>query len=133
MVGLVVLIGVILQEPGVFLALAALLWWSALFPRLNPFDAVYNWLLSRRPGHVALSPAPAPRRFATGEAGTFSLAVWISFLVKWKVTAIVLQAVLLASVAAVAFGGFCLGSFTFHLLRGRVAFARRTLPWAHGA
>lgn len=43
-VGLVVLLGVILQEPVVFLALAAILWWSAAVPSLNPFDALYNWL-----------------------------------------------------------------------------------------
>jgi hypothetical protein len=128
MIGFVVLSGVILQEPWVFLALAAVLWWSAVFPRLNPFDAAYNWLLSRRPGHVALSTAPAPRRFATSEAGTISLAISIALLVQWNVTAIVLQGVLLAAAAAAAFGGFCLGAFTFHLLRGRLTFARRTLP-----
>jgi Domain of unknown function (DUF4395) len=131
-VAIVVLLGVILQEPSIFLALGGILWWSALVPRLNPFDALYNRLRSRRPGAVTLSPAPGPRRFAQGLAGTFALAIGISLLSGWRVTAIVLQCFLIAAVAALAFGGFCLGSFVFHLVRGRAAFARSTLPWARG-
>jgi hypothetical protein len=30
------------------------------------------------------------------------------------------------------FGRFCLGAYLFHLLRGEVAFANSTLPWAKG-
>ena len=30
------------------------------------------------------------------------------------------------------FGKFCLGAYVFHLLKGRVAFANSTLPWARG-
>jgi len=132
-VGLLLLLGIILQEPGVFFALGGLLWWSAIFPRLNPFDALYNWLRSRRPGRVALSAAPGPRRFAQGMAGTFALAIAVLLLLGWRVTAIVLQCMFAAAVAALAFGGFCLGSFVFHLIRGRGGFAVRTLPWARGA
>jgi uncharacterized protein DUF4395 len=132
MVGIVVLLGVVLQQPAVFLALAAILGWSAAFPRLNPFDALYNWLRSRRPGGVALSPAPGPRRFAQGMAGTFALAIGVSLLLGWHRTAIVLQGFLIVAVAALVFGGFCFGSFIFHLVRGRLSFALRTLPWAHG-
>ncbi len=131
-VGLVVLFAVILQEPYVFLALAAILWWSSAFPRLNPFDALYNWLRSRRPDGVALSPAPGPRRFAQGMAGTFAAAIGVSLLMEWQRTAIVLQGFLIVAVAALVFGGFCLGSFIFHLVRGRLSFALRTLPWARG-
>jgi Domain of unknown function (DUF4395) len=133
LVAIVVLLGVILQEPGVFLALAGLLWWSAVFPRRNPFDALYNWLRSRRPGRIALSPAPGPRRFAQGMAGTFALAIGISLELGWQLTAIVLEGLMIAALAALVLGGFCLGSFIFHLLRGRAAFARRTLPWVRGA
>ncbi len=132
LVGLVVLLGVILQAPQVFLALAGLLWWSAVFPRRNPFDALYNWSRSHRPGRVALSPAPGPRRFAAGMAGTLTLTIGILLLRGWNLTAVVLQGILIAAVAAMVFGGFCLGSFIFHLLRGRAAFAMRTLPWVRG-
>jgi hypothetical protein len=59
-VGVVILVGVGLQSAAVFLALSALLWWSALLQRWNPFDAVYNGTLGARPGSVSLRLAPAP-------------------------------------------------------------------------
>ena len=133
LVGLAVLLGVLFQEPAVFLVLAGLLWWSAVFPRLSPFDAMYNASGSRRPGRIALSPAPGPRRFAQAMAGTFALAIGIALMSGWRVTAFVLEGLLMAAIAALALGGFCLGSFLFHLLRGRAGFAVRTLPWARGA
>jgi len=129
-VGLVVLVAVILKSPLIFLILAGVLWFNALFPRLNPFDALYNRTGAARPGRMALSPAPGPRRFAQGMAGTFALAIGVSLLVGWHLTAIVLEALLILAVGALVFGSFCLGSFLFHLLRGRLAFAKRTLPWA---
>ena len=128
-VGVVVLLGIILQEAWVFLTLAGILWWSALVPSRNPFDLLYNRTFARRPGRFALSPAPGPRRFAQGMAGTFALAIGISLLLGWTVTAVVLQVFLVAAILALVFGGFCSGSFVFHLLRGRAALAKRTLPW----
>lgn len=131
-VGVVLLAGVVLQSGAVFLALSALLWWSALLPRWNPFDALYNRTSGARPGSVSLGPAPAPRRFAQGMAGTFALAIGLSLLVGWRAAAYILEGVFVAAVAALVFGGFCFGSFVFHLLRGRAAFAKRTLPWVRG-
>ena len=128
-VGVVLLVGVVLQSAAVFLVLSALLWWSALLHRWNPFDAVYNRTVGAQPGAVSLRPAPAPRRFAQGMAGTFALAIGVSLLVGWRAAAYVLEGVFVAAVAALVFGGFCFGSFVFHLLRGRAAFARKTLPW----
>jgi len=127
-----VLGAVILQVPWVFLALAGILWWNALMPRWNPFDALYNRTLARRPGGIPLPPAPPPRRFSQGMAGTFLLAIGISLVLGWHTTALVLEGLLLGALAALALCGFCLGSFIFHLLNGRAAFARRTLPWARG-
>ncbi len=129
LVGLFTLVGVMLQSPAFFLFLSAVLWWSALLPKWNPFDALYNVTLGARPGAVRLTPAPGPRRFAQGMAGTFALAIGASLLLQWKFTAFVLEVLLLVAVAALVFGGFCLGSFVFHLFRGHAAFARRTLPW----
>ena len=37
-----VIAGVVLQSPWLFLALSAVLWWSALVPSHNPFDALFN-------------------------------------------------------------------------------------------
>jgi len=128
-VGALLLVGVVLQSAAVFLVLSALLWWSALLPRWNPFDAVYNRTFGARPGVVSLKPALAPRRFAAGMAGTFAVVIGVSLLLGWRAVAYVVEAVFVAAVGALIFGGFCLGSFVFHLLRGRAAFAKRTLPW----
>lgn len=129
-VGLIVLLGIVLQSPPAFLILSAILWWSALLPRWNPFDALHNVTLGGRSGATRLAPAPAPRRFSQGMAGTFALAIGMLLILEWKTAAVVMEILLLIAVAALAFGKFCLGSFVFHLIRGRAAFARSTLPWS---
>jgi len=131
MVGSVILIGVILQMPAVFLILAAVLWWSALLPSWNPFDAIFNRFLAARRGAVRLSPAPAPRRFAQGMAASFALAIGLLLALGQKLPAYILEGLLAAAVAALLLGGFCLGSFVFHLVTRRGAFARQTLPWVN--
>ena len=133
LVGLVVVAAVILQEPLVFLSLGAILWWNALVPRLNPFDLLYNRTLASRPGGVALTPAPPPRRFAQGMAGTFALSIGGCLALGWNTAAHLLEGSMIVALAALLVGGFCLGSFIFHMLRGRASFARRTLPWGRGA
>lgn len=132
LVGLSVVVAAILQAALVFFALAAVLWWSALAPRLNPFDALYNWILARRSG-TTLTSAPAPRRFAQFLAGSFALAIGVSLTLGWRTAALVLEGFFIVAVGALVLGGFCFGSFVFHLLCGRAAFAKRTLPWATGA
>src|SRR5687767_7959813 len=71
-VGVLVLAGVLLQASTLFLTLSAVLWWSALVPRLNPFDSLYNSLVAARKGLAPLTAAPGPRRFAQGMAATFT-------------------------------------------------------------
>jgi hypothetical protein len=66
-------------------------------------------------------------------AATFMLLIGVSLLAGASVAAWVLQALLLVALGALIFGGFCLGSFLFHLMRGQAAFATRTLPWSRGA
>jgi len=129
LIGLVVLVGITFQSPAVFLGLWAVLWWSALLPRLNPFDALYNLTLGTRAGAVRLGPAPAPRRFAQGMAGTFALAIGVLLRLEWFITAYVLEGFLGVAIVALVFGRFCLGSYIYHLLRGETEFAGRTLPW----
>ncbi len=128
-VALMLLAGLVLQSPLVFLALAAVLWWGALLPQWNLFDAVYNRTAGSRPGAMRLGPAPAPRRFAQGMAGSFALLIGVALLLDWRVLAYVLEAFLALAVIALVFGRFCLGSFLYHVLMGQWEFARRTLPW----
>ncbi len=127
-VSLAVLSGVVFQSATVFAALGAVLWWSALFPRWNPFDALYNAAAYSRSG-VRLEPAPAPRRFAQMLSGLFSLAIAALVAGGWLAAAVAFEALFLAAIAAFAFGRFCFGSFLYHWLRGRGDFALRTLPW----
>lgn len=132
-VGAIVILAVVLQSPVIFLAVSVILWWNVLLPRLNPFDAVYNRTLGDRPGAVRLDAAPPPRRFAQGMAGSFMLAIGGLLLSGMGVAALVLQALLLAALAALVFGRFCLGSFIYYLLHGKTGFAMQTLPWKPGA
>jgi hypothetical protein len=132
LVGLTALVGTIWQLPAIFGALALALWWSSLLPRLNPFEFIYNRTLGRTAGATRLGPAPAPRRFAQGMAATFATAICVAMVAEFRLAAYVLQGLLLIAVSALVFGRFCLGSFVYHLLRGRLEFAVRTLPWGRG-
>jgi hypothetical protein len=125
-----VVAGILLQSQVVFAGLGALLWWSALFPKLNPFRALYNRTLGSQPRGYRLDPSPAPRRAAETEAGTVALASALLIHAGLSLAAYVVEAVFLAAGLAVMIGSFCLGSFVYHLLRGRWRFAVQTLPWA---
>jgi hypothetical protein len=129
-VGLLAVVGVAFQAWPLFLVLSAILWWSALVPARNPFDALYNSLIAGPKGLTPLTPAPGPRRFAQGMAATFMLAIGLALPMGWRGLAWALEALLLIALAALIFGKFCLGSYVFLLLRGEAAFANRTLPWA---
>jgi amino acid transporter len=130
LIGILVVSALLLQSAWFFLLLSALLWWNVLLPALNPFDTLYNNIVAAPRGMQRLGPAPAPRRFAQGMAATFMLSIGISLLLGWLGAAWILQAMLVAALAALIFGKFCLGSYLFHLIRGDAAFANRTLPWA---
>jgi hypothetical protein len=110
--------------------ISAVLWWNTLVPAANPFELAYNrWVAAPR-GRRALVPAPGPRRFAQGMAAAFNLGAALALVLGAFVLAWVLQALLVMAFSALLFGRFCLGAYVYHLLRGRLAFANRTLPWA---
>ncbi len=130
LVGILVPIGLALQEGAFFLGLGVLLWWNAAFPRLNPFDALYNRLVANPRGMPRLEPAPPPRRFAQGMAGTLMVGIGLSLLAGWRGLAWSLEAVLVLALGALIVGRFCLGSYLYLLLTGRAELANRTLPWS---
>jgi Domain of unknown function (DUF4395) len=133
LVGLVLLVAALLQSILLFAVLGAVLCWSALLPRWNPFDALHNRLVADRPQIPRLTPAPPPRRFAQGIAGILAASTAVCLLLGARWTALAIEAVLFLAVAALVFGRFCFGSFLYHISHGRVAFALRTLPWGRGA
>ena len=125
-----VVAGILFQSPAIFAALGALLWWSALFPKLNPLNALYNRTIGGRPGAFRLGPSPAPRRGAETEAGAVALTSALLIHAGFSLAAYVVEAIFLAAALAVVIGSFCFGAFTYHLFRGRWRFALQTLPWA---
>jgi len=125
-----VVAGILFQNPPLFYVLGTVLWWSALVPKLNPFDAVYNATFGRRADTFRLTSAPAPRRTAQAIAGAFAWTCGLLIHFDFFTAAYVVEGFFLGAVLALTLGGFCVGSFVYHLLRGRAAFARRTLPWA---
>jgi hypothetical protein len=65
-------------------------------------------------------------------AAAMTLGTGLALLCGQSALAWVLQALLVAAFSLLLFGKFCLGAYVFHLLKGRVAFANSTLPWARG-
>lgn len=128
---LLVVAAILLQSPIFFFVLSAVLWWNVAIRKWNPFEVFYNRVVAAPRGKPRLTPAPAPRAFAQGMAASFLLLAGLSLLLGWTVAAYVLEAFLVVAFAALLFGKFCLGAYVYHLLRGRVAFANATLPWAH--
>ncbi len=110
--------------------LSAVLWWNTLLPALNPFELAYNRWVARPKGRLALVPAPGPRRMAQGMAAAFNLGAGLALVAGTVSLAWVFQAMLVVGFSALLFGRFCLGAYVYHLLKGRVAFANSTLPWA---
>jgi len=127
--GVALLAALVLQSGPFFLALSALLWWNALLPAHNPFDAAYNRLIAVPRGRTRLEPAPPPRRFAQGMAASFLLGIGLCLLAGWTLAGWIIQGVMVAAFAALVLGNFCLGSYVYYLLRGKSGFANRTLPW----
>ena len=125
-----VIVGIVLQSPWVFLVLSAMLWWNVLLPGFNPFERAYNRLVAAPRGRAPLGAAPGPRRFAQAIAAAFLLGAGASLLTGHAVLAWVFEAFLVVAFSALLFGKFCLGAYVFHLLRGEVRFANSTLPWA---
>lgn len=111
-------IGTAFQSTIVFATLAAILWWNAFAPKLNLFDAFYNRTIGQRTGGFRIRPAPPPRRTAQAMAGIFALACALLIQFGFADAAYVIEAIFLAAVLVLTVGGFCLGSFLYHLIRG---------------
>lgn len=129
-VGALTAVAIIFQSAPSFLALSAALWWSALLPQLNPFDAVHNSMFRSSTRSERLLPAPPPRRFSMGMAASFMLGIGVSLIAGWTSAAVVLQVFVGMALVALNLGKLCLGSYIYLLLRGKVSLANSTLPWA---
>ncbi len=121
------------SSAGLHFLISAVLWWNTLAAGREPVRARLQPLgRAARAGGRRSSPRPGPRRFAQGMAAAFNLGAGLALLSGQTPLAWVLQAMLVVAFSALLFGRFCLGAYVYHLLKGRVAFANSTLPWARG-
>ena len=124
-------LGILFETGWYFIALAVLLLWNALLPRLSVFDAFYNRFVAKGDG-FRLPPAPAPRRTAQGIGGALTLAIGLALLSHRFALAWLLQVIVMIALAMLVFGRFCLGSFLYYAFTGQFAYAWRTMPWSRG-
>ena len=104
----VVISGVVLQSPWLFLALSTVLWWSALVPRHNPFDAFFNHVMADPMRLAAMPAAPPPRRFAQAMAGTFAMSIAMTLFAGASHAAWLLEGVFVAASMSVVVRRLCL-------------------------
>ena len=111
-----VIAGVVLQSPWLFLALSAVLWWSALVPSHNPFDALFNHAIAERMRLARIPAAPPPRRFAQTMAGTFAMIVAMALFAGASPAAWLLEGVFVAATMSVVVRRLCLPARMYHRL-----------------
>ena len=112
LIGALILIGVGSQSPQIFAVLGAILLCSAIVPRSNPFNALYNRTIGTRRGSFLLRSAP-PRRCSEAIAGSLALSIGalLAFGHNWP--ALALEGVFVLANAAVVFSGFCFAALLF--------------------
>mgnify|MGYP006289618707 FL=1 len=125
-----ILVGIVLQSPTLFLIISAILWINVLFPSANPFENFYNAYIAPKSDKNRVPPAPGPRRFAQGMAAVFTLVSGVGLLTGLTTLAYVMLGFLVIAFATLIFGKFCLGSYIYHLLQGKTSFANGTCPWS---
>jgi hypothetical protein len=112
----VVISGVVLQSPWLFLALATVLWWSALVPSHNPFDAFFNHVMTDPMRLAAMPAAPPPRRFSQAVAATLAMSIAMTLFTGASQAAWLLEGVFVAASMSVVVRRFCLPAYVYHLL-----------------
>jgi len=126
-IGGVTVVGVVFQNPWLFLILSAVLWWGTFVPTLSLFDAIYNAAVAWPRGRPRLGIALAPRRFAQAMAALFTMMIGAALLADARVVAWILEAFLAAGVMAAVVGDFCgAAQIYINLTRDRSASARST-------
>ena len=110
-----------LQSPWLFVALAAVLWWGALVPSRNPFDAFFNRVMADPKRLAAMPAAPPARRFSQAVAGTVALTIATMLFAEAFLAAWLLEGVFVVASTSVVVRRFCLPAYVYHLLWSRTA------------
>ena len=119
----VVISGIVVQSPGLFLALSTVLWWSALVPSHNPFDAFFNRVMADPTRLAAMPAAPLARQFSQAAAGTLALSIAMTLFAGASHAAWLFEAVFVAGSMSAIVRRFCLPAWVYHLLWPRTAAA----------
>jgi hypothetical protein len=127
-IGFLVVLAIVSRSSWLFLVLSAVLWWNAIVPTLNVFDAIYNYAVADPRGLSRLGAAPPPRRFAQGMAGTFALVIAVALMLGATTAAGLGEGLFSVALMLLIFGRFCAGSYVFHLLQQRLSMSRQSLP-----
>ena len=112
----VVISSVVLQSPWLFLALSTVLWWSALVPSQNAFDAFFNHVMADPMRLSAMPAAPLPRRFSQAMAATFAMSIAMTLFAGASHAAWLLEGVFVAASMSVVVRRFCLPAYVYYLL-----------------
>ena len=115
----VLALGIVFQNPWLFLALSAVLWLATAVPTRNLFDAAYNHLVAPTLGVPRLGVAPAPRRFAQAMAATVSLAIGAALLAGAMTTAWIFEGLFAIASTAVVVGRVCAAANVYNRFTGR--------------
>ena len=115
----VVISGVVFQSPWLFLALATVLWWSALVPSHNPFDAFFNHVMADPKRLAAMPAAPPPRRFSQAVAAAFAMSIAMTLFTGASYAAWLIEGVFVAGSISVVVRRICLPAYVYHLMWSR--------------
>ena len=100
-----VISSVVLQSPLLFLALSTVLWWSALVPNRNPFDAFFNHVMADPMRLAAMPAAPPPRRFSQAVAAAFAMSIAMTLFTGASYAAWLIEGVFVAGSISVVVRG----------------------------
>ncbi len=129
-VGSMMAIAILTQSATIFLIFGLILWINTLLPSLNIFEIIYNSTFRLMRNEPRLEPAPKPRRFMQGMAGTLMLGAGFTLLLGVSGLSYLFQGFIAVAFAALLFGKFCVGAFIYHYVTGNAKFANATCPWS---
>jgi hypothetical protein len=130
MVGSFMLIGILTQSATLFFIFGLILWINTVLPSLNIFEIFYNATFRLMRNEPRLEPAPMPRRFMQGMAGTLMLGAAFTLVLGLNGVSLVFQGFIAVAFVALLFGKFCVGAFIYHYITGNATFANATCPWS---
>src|SRR5262245_19704650 len=129
LIGALTLTGVAFQSSKIFLAIGAVLLCSAIAPRRNLFNALYNYMFGAKRGLFLLRSTPQ-RRFAEAMASSFALGIATLRTLEYNNDALGLAGLFLLANAAVVFRGFCFGAYLYWRLRSIISAISGQRQWA---